>query len=676
MSTFIYFLFPLAIFVVSFFIISKKHKPSKWKLPPGPKTLPIIGNLHNIKGQPHTCFINLSKTYGPVMLLRFGFVPVVVISSREGAEEALKTQDLECCSRPETVAARMISYNFKDIGFAPYGEEWKVLRKLVVVELLNMKKFQSFGYIREEENNLLVKKLTEAALTRSPVNLKKTLFTLVASIICRLAFGIDIHKCEFVDEDNAADLVHKFELLVDGIAFSDFFPGVGWILDRVSGQNKTLNNVFSELDTFFQKILDAHLKPVRTVSNNPDVVDVMVGLMKKQEQDGDSFKLTTDHFKGIISDIFLAGVNTSAITMIWTMTELIRNPNIMKKVQHEIRTTLGDKKERLTADDLNHLHYLKHVIKETFRLHPAAPLLLPRETMSDIKIQGFDIPKKSQMMINVYSIARDPKIWSNPDEFNPDRFIESSVDYKGLNFELLPFGSGRRICPGMNMGIATVELGLLNLLYFFDWAVSEGKTIKDMDVEETGSLIISKKSTLELAHRSTLLFGAGGARARRRRDSPLQLRVTAVSPSIFIVCVFACCLAPVSLCAFSVTTHLARRLIVISSARICVAVSPLKAWVRARSVQSVSKLTGSVRLFVTMATPSLIRAKSLPPPSDLSLTSPTLVSRRRASPTGIFRRRDRPITTATTTPCALRLCFSPVLILKPGSPSVTPSQPP
>lgn len=200
----------------------------------------------------------------------------------------------------------------------------------------------------------------------------------------------------------------------------------------------------------------------------------------------------------LYQDIFLAGVNTSAITMIWTMTELIRNPHVMKKVQNEIRTTLGDSKERLTADDLNHLHYLKNVIKETFRLHPAAPLLLPRETMSDIKIQGYDVPKKSQMMINVYSIARDPKIWSNPDEFNPDRFVDSSVDYKGLNFELLPFGSGRRICPGMNMGIATVELGLLNLLYFFNWGLPEGKTIKDMDLEETGSLIISKKSTLEL----------------------------------------------------------------------------------------------------------------------------------------------------------------------------------
>ncbi|CAN6931250.1 unnamed protein product, partial [Brassica oleracea] len=178
------------------------------------------------------------------------------------------------------------------------------------------------------------------------------------------------------------------------------------------------------------------------------------------------------------------------------------------------------------------------------------------------------------------------------------------------------------------------------------------------------------------AHRFTLLSGAEGARARRRRDSPLHLRVTAVSPSIFIVCVFACCLASVLLCAFSVTTHLARRLIVISSARICVAVSPLRVWVRVGSLQSVSKLTGSVQLFVTMAMPSLIRAKSLPPPSDLSLTSPNLVSRRRASPTGLFRRRDRPITTATTTPCALCLCFSSVLILKPGSPSVTPSQPP
>ncbi|CAA7039244.1 unnamed protein product [Microthlaspi erraticum] len=497
MSIFLCFIFLLPLFS----IFLKTLKPSKkWKIPPGPKTLPIIGNLQDIQGMLHLCLRNLSQKHGPVMLLRFGFVPMVVITSKEAAEEVLKTEDLECCSRPETVSGRTVSYNFKSIGFAPYGEEWRAMRKLSVVELFSMKKIQSFRYIREEENDLLVKKLSEHSSTqRSPVNLKKTLFTLVASIVCRVGFGINLHECEFIDEHSIEELVQKSELVLASSAFSDFFPGgIGWLVDRISGQNKRLNNVFSELDTFFQNIIDDHLRPERIKLEDPDVVDVMIDMMKKQERDGDSFKLTTDHLKGVISDVFLAGVNTSAMTLIWGMTEMIRNPRVMKKVQDEIRATLGDKKERVTEEDLSKLHYFKLMVKELFRLHPAAPLLLPRETMSDIKIQGYDVPAKTQIMINVYSIARDPNIWTNPDEFNPDRFLESSIDYRGLNFELLPFGSGRRICPGMSMGIATVELGLLNLLYFFDWGLPEGKTVKDIDMEEAGAIVIGKKATLEL----------------------------------------------------------------------------------------------------------------------------------------------------------------------------------
>ncbi|KAF8104557.1 hypothetical protein N665_0171s0061 [Sinapis alba] len=462
----LFFLLPL------FLIFLKNLKPSKWKLPPGPKKLPIIGNLHQLHELPPR---NLSQHYGPVMLLRFGFVPVVVISSKEAAEEVLKIHDLDCCSRPETAGTRKISYNFKDIGFAPYGEEWKVMRKLSVVELFSTKRLQSFRYIREEENDLLVKKLSEAASKQSLVSLKKTLHTLVGSIVCRIAFGLNLHECEFIDEDSIVDLVHRSELLEMTSMFSDFFPGgVGRFMDWISGQNKRLDHVFSELDTFFQNILNDHLKPGRRVAERYDIINVMIDMMEK-EREGDSFRLTTDHLKGMISDIFLAGVSTSASTMIWAMTELIRNPRVMKKVQDEIRTTLGedDKKERITEEDLNKLHYFKLMVKEIFRLHPAAPLLLPRETMSHIKIQGYDIPKKTQILINVYGIARDPKLWSNPCEFNPDRFLESSVDYKGVNFELLPFGSGRRICPGMAMGITLVELGLLNLLYFFDWGLPE-----------------------------------------------------------------------------------------------------------------------------------------------------------------------------------------------------------
>uniref|UniRef100_M4EDS6 Uncharacterized protein n=1 Tax=Brassica campestris TaxID=3711 RepID=M4EDS6_BRACM len=457
------------------FIFFRKLQPSKWNLPPGPPKLPIIGNLHQ-RGELHPRNRrNLSQKYGPVVHLRFGFVPMVVISSKEAAEEVLKTHDLECCNRPETAGIRMISYNSKDIGFAPYGEEWRAMRKLSVVELFSSKKIQYFRYVREEENDLLVKKLSESASSESLVSLKKTLYTLVGSIVCRVGLGQNLHESEFIDEDGIADLVQRSELLTRTSMFSDLFPGrIGELIDLFTGQTKRLENAFSELDTFFQNVLDDHLKPGRRVQEGSDIIDVMIDMMRKQ----DSFKITTDHLKGMISDVFLAGVSTSASTMIWAMTELIRNPRVMKKVQDEIRTTLGDKKERLTEEDLNQLHYFKLMVKEIFRLHPAAPLLLPRETMSHIKSQGYDIPKKTQILINAYAIARDPNVWKNPDEFDPDRFVDSSVDYRGLNFELLPFGSGRRICPGMAMGIVIVEFGLLNLLYFFDWGLPEKEPAK------------------------------------------------------------------------------------------------------------------------------------------------------------------------------------------------------
>ena len=161
-------------------IFLKKFKNSKFNLPPSPSSLPIIGNLHHLSGLPHRCFHNLSLRYGPVMLLRLGFVPVVVISSSEAAEAVLRTHDLECCSRPKTVGTGKLSYGFKDISFSPYGAYWREMRKIAVIELLSLKKVQSFRYIREEEVDYVVKKVTESALTQSPVDLSKTFFSLTA----------------------------------------------------------------------------------------------------------------------------------------------------------------------------------------------------------------------------------------------------------------------------------------------------------------------------------------------------------------------------------------------------------------------------------------------------------------------------------------------------------------
>ncbi|VVB05995.1 unnamed protein product [Arabis nemorensis] len=431
---------------------------SKGKLPPGPKGLPIIGNLHQLGRFLHKSLHKFSHEYGPVMLLHFGFVPVIIVSSKEGAEEVLKTHDLETCSRPKTVGTGL--------------------------------------YIREDESQVLVNKVSKCAneTQASSVDVRKVIFSFTASIICRLAFGQNFHECDFVDMEKVEELVLESETNLGSVAFADFFPA-GWIIDRISGQHARLNKAFAKLTNFFEHVIDDHLKP--QPEDHSDIISVMLDMINKPTKPG-SFIVTDDHLKGIMSDVFLAGVNAASITMIWTMTELSRHPRVMKKLQEEIRATLGSNKETITEEDIEKVEYLKLVIEETFRLHPPAPLLLPRLTMSDIKIQGYDIPKNTMIQINTYTIGRDPKNWTNPDEFIPERFVDNSIEYKGQHFELLPFGAGRRICPGMATGIAMVELCLLNLLYFFDWNLPEGMTIEDIDMEEDGAFVIAKKVALEL----------------------------------------------------------------------------------------------------------------------------------------------------------------------------------
>ena len=179
------------------------------------------------------------------------------------------------------------------------------------------------------------------------------------------------------------------------------------------------------------------------------------------------------------------------------MTELIRNPRVMKKVQAEIRSYIGTK-PYVDESELENLHYLKMVLKETFRLHPPLALLIPLEAISHFKIDGYDINPKTRIMINVYAIGRDPDTWKNPNEFYPERFEDNVVDFRGQNFELLPFGSGRRMCPGINMASTVVMVTLANLLYRFDWKLPNGMKREDVSVEEGIGLTIYKKLPLYL----------------------------------------------------------------------------------------------------------------------------------------------------------------------------------
>jgi cytochrome P450 len=196
-------------------------------------------------------------------------------------------------------------------------------------------------------------------------------------------------------------------------------------------------------------------------------------------------------------DIFGAGGETSATTIDWAMAEMIRDPRIMKKAQAEVRgvfSIIG----RVDENYINELNYLKLVVKETLRLHPPGPLLLPRECGKACEINGYQIPIKSKVIVNAWAIARDPNYWTESERFYPERFIDSDIDYKGTNFEYIPFGAGRRICPGSSFGLRNIELALAMLLYHFDWKLPSGIRSEELDMTEEFGVAVRRKDDLLL----------------------------------------------------------------------------------------------------------------------------------------------------------------------------------
>ncbi|KAJ4710981.1 Cytochrome P450 [Melia azedarach] len=488
----------LLILFPSLLILKKLKKQNKQLLPPGPPKLPVLGNVHQIGELPHQTLWKLSKKYGPVILLKFGRIPVVIISSAETAREVLKVHDLDCCSRPPLAGTRKLTYNYSDVAFSPYGEQWRQLRKLCVLELFSLKRVHLFRFIREEEVKMLMNSISQSSSSAAPVDLSEKLFALTGSIVFRMAYG-KIFRGSNLDSTKFQELVHATESVAGGFTAGDCLPYVGWIIDRLTGYHAKLERVSHALDTFFEEVINEHLKPGRTKQDQEDIIDVMLKIERNQTEYKSEAWVTKENIKAILLNIFLGGVDTSAITVIWAMAELSKKPRLMKKAQSEIRTCIGNK-GRVTESDIDQLQYLKMVIKETMRLHPPAPMLLAREAMSHFKVNGYDIHPKTLIQVNAWAIGRDPNYWKNPEEFVPERFIDNSVDFRGQHFEYLPFGSGRRICPGINMGVATSELALANLLYCFDWKLPNGMKEDDINMEEsTGvSLTLCKKTPLIL----------------------------------------------------------------------------------------------------------------------------------------------------------------------------------
>ncbi|KAM3195707.1 hypothetical protein ACQJBY_071703 [Aegilops geniculata] len=483
--------------VLSLLLWRRSSSRKGLKLPPGPARMPLLGNLHQLGPMPHRTLRDLARVHGPVMQLQLGKAPTVVLSSAEAAWEALKAHDLDCCTRPVSAGTKRLTYDLKNVAFAPYGAYWREVRKLLTVELLSTRRVKAAWYARHEQVEKLMSTLSHAEA--KPVALDEHILSLSDGIIGTVAFG-NIYGSDKFSQNNsfqdALDDVMKM-LSSSGSSAEDLLPGViGRLVDHLTGFIARRERIFKQLDSFFETVIEHHLDPKRVLpENGGDLIDVLIDLWKKPHG---TLSFTKDHVKAVIFSTFVAGIDTSAATIMWAMSELVRKPCVLKKVQDHIRSLVGGNK-RVEPEDMPKLSYLRMVVKETLRLHPAAPLLLPRETMRDIKIGGYDVPAKTRVYVNAWAIGRDPISWSNdPDEFNPDRFEVNDIDFKGEHPELTPFGAGRRICPGISMAMATIEFTLANLLFSFEWALPEGTTMDDVNMEEEGRLILHRKGPLVL----------------------------------------------------------------------------------------------------------------------------------------------------------------------------------
>ncbi|PPD90172.1 hypothetical protein GOBAR_DD12930 [Gossypium barbadense] len=403
----------------------------------------------------------MAKTYGSLIHLKTGSISYIVISSPELAEEALKTNDISFASRPTILASKIMSYDSTNIVFSPYGSYWRHLRKICVTELLSPKRVDSFRKVREEEVSSFINSIALWG-SSSGINLSKKIFSLTYGVTSRAAFS---EKCK--DQEAFISIITRVSKLSGRFTIADMFPSLK-LLELLSGRIE-FEKLHKEADRILEDIIAEHQERRKIYGGDSeemkDLVDILLDLQENSELE---FPLSVDNIKAIILDMFSAGSETSSITVEWTMAELLKNPGIMEKAKNEVRRVFTGK-GYVDEGSIHELKYVKAVIKESIRLHPAVPL------------------ERSEKILS---------IGINAETFCPERFLDNSIDFKGTDFKYIPFGAGRRICPGISFALSNIELPIANLLYHFDWKLPNGMKPEDLDMTDALGLSIRRKHEL------------------------------------------------------------------------------------------------------------------------------------------------------------------------------------
>ncbi|KAJ0561787.1 putative 3,9-dihydroxypterocarpan 6A-monooxygenase [Helianthus annuus] len=476
MSSFEGYLFLILICLISTIFIVKFFKSTRAKsnLPPSPFRLPIIGHLHLLTPLPHQAFHRLSLRYGPIFQLFMGSEPCVVACSPETAVELLKTS----LDRPQNTAVTHITYGLKDFAFAPYGTHWKSMKKIVMSQLLNGKAIDLLQPDRRDEITRFLKTLSEKASVGKAVNLEAELVKVTNNLITRITLG---QRCSenAGEADDIRKLIYEITEVIGIFNLSDSIR----LLKRLDLQRllKRAKDIHRRYDALIEKIMKEH-EEARKKGTQPQGKDLLNLLLDMAEDESMEIDLSRENIKAFILNIFVAGTDNSAITTEWALSELINHPKVMKKAIEEIDHVVG-KNRLLQESDIPNLPYLQAIIKETLRLHPPVPMI-PRRSIEDGTVAGYNIQANTTVFINVWAVGRDPNYWESPLEFRPERFQENRLDVRGQHSEFLPFGSGGRMCPGTSLGWKMVHATFGAMLQCFEWKAGKDGNLPRVDMDE------------------------------------------------------------------------------------------------------------------------------------------------------------------------------------------------
>ncbi|XP_021716534.1 cytochrome P450 71A1-like [Chenopodium quinoa] len=480
---------------IALVLLTNHLRRSKLNLPPGPKPWPIIGNFNLIGSLPHRSLHELSKKYGPLMMLKFGSVPLLVGSSVDMAKLFLKTHDVIFAGRPKTSAGKLTTYNYSDITWSQYGPYWRQARKMCLMELFSVKRLESYEYIRVEELNSVLKGIFNT--NGEPIVLKDHLSTLSLNVISRMVLGK-----RYLDKNEEKPIItpDEFKLMLDELFLlngvfnlGDWIPCLKYV--DVQGYVKRMKVLAKKFDRFMEHVLDEHNARREKEKENWVAKDMVDVLLQLADDPNNEVKLERIGVKAFSQDLIAGGTESSTVTVEWAISELVRKPDALAKATEELDRVVG--RERWVEEkDIPNLPYIRNIVKETMRLHPVAPMLVPRMSREPVQIDGYDIPVGSLVLVNTFTIQRDPKVYERPEEFCPERFIGKNIEVKGHDFELLPFGSGRRMCPGYSLGLKIIEASLANILQGFTWKLPDNIKPEDLDMDEIFGLSNPKKIPL------------------------------------------------------------------------------------------------------------------------------------------------------------------------------------